>query len=164
MNWKSSFGILLLWKFSIVWFYFSSQIFFIVYRISIKFFSNSIIYPKFHCIFLKCIIFYQKRYIFSFIKVFSICSHFLKKRTWRVKFCRIFVAYNVVNSFRTRRDLIRHYYFINVYIFYWNRSFMLMEFLFWDFNTIKLYNCFFHFYIYFLNLWCCTFFSQISIL
>ena len=33
-----------------------------------------------------------------------------------------------------KRDLIKYYYFINIFIFYWNRSFVLVNFLFFDFN------------------------------
>ena len=40
-------------------------------------------------------------------------------------FLSIFSANKIFKSLFTKRDLIRYYYFINIYIFYWNRSFMV---------------------------------------
>ena len=43
------------------------------------------------------------------------------------------------------RDLYRYYYFLNIYIIYWNRSFILMKFLFFDFKITKILWLFFPF-------------------
>ena len=59
----------------------------------------------------------------------------------------IFVANEIFTLSFAKRDFIRYYYFINIYILYRNRSFMMVKFLFLDLNIIKFYNCFFHFYI-----------------
>ena len=57
----------------------------------------------------------------------------------------IFVANKVFKCSFTKRNPIRHYNIINVYIFYWIRFFSLMKFLFLDFNITKFYDCFFPF-------------------
>ena len=93
-------------------------------------------------------------------------------------FFTIFVANEIFQSFFTKRDLIRYYYFIIIYNFYLNRSFTLVKCLSLDFNIAEFYNCFFFpflnmlskIFIYFLTgnfppfLYCSDFFSQISIL
>ena len=90
--------------------------------------------------------FYQRRHIFSFIKVSSICIDFCEKYIQRPNFS-IFIANETIKTLFTKGNLIRYYYFLNIYICYLNRSFMLVKFLFFDFNMTKFYNCFFHFYI-----------------
>ena len=40
----------------------------------------------------------------------------------------------------TKMKLIRYCYFINIYIIYRDRAFMLMKFVFFIFSVIKLYN------------------------
>ena len=60
-------------------------------------------------------------------------------------FFSIFVGNGIFKTFSIKKDYyttIRYYYYINIYIFYWNRSFMLVEFLFFDFMITKFYNCF----------------------
>ena len=61
-------------------FSFSFQIFFIANRFFIKYLLNNIadFIPILTIFFQQFCIFYQKRYIFSFIKSFSRCSHFWK--------------------------------------------------------------------------------------
>ena len=44
-----------------------------------------------------------------------------------------------VKIFFTKRKPIRYYYFINIYIVYWNRVFMLMKFVIFNFSVTKLY-------------------------
>ena len=127
------------------------------------------LYPKFHCIFL--IILLQRRSIYFHRCLCYMQSFLVEIQMKAYFFFSIFVANKVFKSFFTKRNLIGHYYFITVYIFYKNRSFMLKIFLFWDFNAIKFYNCYFSIFIYtfkknyfFLIYNCSTFFSQISIL
>ena len=57
------------------------------------------------------------------------------------------VADEIFKSIFVKRGLLRFYYFINIYITYRNRSFILMKFLLFDFNITKFYDCFFHSYI-----------------
>ena len=42
----------------------------------------------------------------------------------------------------TKRKLIRYYYFVNIYIVYQKRTFILMKFVFFNFSVIKFYNFF----------------------
>ena len=49
----------------------------------------------------------------------------------------------------TKTNLIRYYYFINIYIFYQSRAFILMKFLFFNPSIFKLYEFFTHFHIWF---------------
>ena len=62
-------------------------------------------------------------------------------------FFNIFVANEIFKSIFTGIDLVRYYYFINMYIFIEIGSFILVKYLFFDFTTTKVCNCFFHFYI-----------------
>ena len=50
-----------------------------------------------------------------------------------------------LKPFFTKRNLVRYYYFINVYIIYWNWTFVLVKFVFFKFNIAKSYNLFSHF-------------------
>ena len=42
-----------------------------------------------------------------------------------------------------------NYYFINIYIVYPNRAFILMKLVFFNLSVIECYNFFIHFYIWF---------------
>ena len=63
-------------------------------------------------------------------------------------FFSIFLANKIFKFFFIKRDPIRYYYFINIYIYYWNKFFMLIKFLILEFSISK-FDTFFHFYIYF---------------
>ena len=39
-----------------------------------------------------------------------------------------------------KRGLIRYYYFINIYVVYQNKAFMLVKYVFSNFSIIKFYN------------------------
>ena len=52
----------------------------------------------------------------------------------------IFVVNEISKVLFTERKLIRYYYFINIYIVYQNRAFILIKFVFFNFSIIKLYN------------------------
>ena len=80
--------------------------------------------------FQQFIIFDQKRLIFSFIKISSICTCFFT----------IFVTSKIFQTTFTKINLIRYYYFINIYIVYLNRLFVLVKFMFFYFSTTTLYN------------------------
>ena len=72
---------------------------------------------------------------------------------WGLNFFSIYVTNKIFKSFFTKRDFIRYYYF-HIYIFYQNRVFMLIKFVFFDFSLTKIYNFLsifiyaFKFYIY----------------
>ena len=61
---------------------------------------------------------------------------------------KVFVANKVFKSSFTKRDLIRHNYFINIHIFI-EMGYMFIKFSFLDFSIIKFYNCFFLLHRYF---------------
>ena len=50
------------------------------------------------------------------------------------------IFYYLCKVLFTKRKLIRYYYFINIYIIYQNRAFILMKFVFVNFSVIKFYN------------------------
>ena len=64
-------------------------------------------------------------------------------------FLRIFTANKIFKIVFTKRDLIRYYYFTNIYIIYQNRSLILVKFVFVNFSILNLYNFFIHFYVWF---------------
>ena len=72
---------------------------------------------------------------------------FLERIFIEVYFFIIFVANEIYKILFTERKLIRQYYFINIYIAYRNRAFIMMKFVFLNFSIIRLYN-FFIFFIY----------------
>ena len=57
----------------------------------------------------------------------------------------IFVTNEIFKILFTKRKLIRYYYFINIYIVFWNRSFTLIKFIFLNFNIMKFCKFFIHF-------------------
>ena len=54
----------------------------------------------------------------------------------KIEFFIIFVANEIDKIFFTEKKLIRYYYFIDIYIVYQNRNFMLMKFVFFNFSII----------------------------
>ena len=56
------------------------------------------------------------------------------------------ISPKVLKTIFTKRNLARYYYFINIYVSNWNRTFVLMKFMFLNFNIVKRYNFFSHFY------------------
>ena len=75
-----------------------------------------------------------------------------------------------ISIFFTERNLIRYYYFINIYIIYWNGAFMFIKFAFFNFSIINfiifLFVFIYGFKIFYnhFNLLLSTFFVQISFL
>ena len=133
-----------------------------------------LLYPIFHYIYLAIRCLLPKKEIFTFSKNSSICIHFWKHYTERhIFFKNIVVPNKIFKTFFTKSNLVRSYYSINVYIIYWNRTFVLVKFVF---NIAKRYYSlpilhmtinFLHFFIFiiFLSLSIySTFFSQVSIL
>ena len=58
----------------------------------------------------------------------------------------IFVTNQMFKILFIKRKLIRYYCFINIYIAYRNKTFLLTKFAFFNFSVIKLYNFLIHFY------------------
>ena len=54
-------------------------------------------------------------------------------------FFRILVNNDIFKILFTKRKLMRYYYFINIYIAYRNRAFILINFEFFNFSVIKMY-------------------------
>ena len=57
----------------------------------------------------------------------------------RFNFFVIFLTSEIFKIFHTKRKLIRYYYFIDIYIAYQNRTFVMMKFVFFNFSAIKFY-------------------------
>ena len=76
-------------------------------------------------------------------------THFCTEYAKRSKFFIIFVTNEIFKSLFTKRKLIAYYYFINIYIVYCNRFFMLMKYHFFNFSIINrdhIVNFFFFFF------------------
>ena len=94
--------------------------------------------------------FYHRIHTFSFIKIYSICTHFWKEYAKMSNILIIIVVNKIYKILFTKRKLIRYYYFINIYIIYQNRFFVSMKFVFYNFSIIKIFNFFYiDFYIWF---------------
>ena len=72
-------------------------------------------------------------------------THFYKEYVWRSNFFIIFVTNITFRIFFTKRKLNRYCYFINIYNIDWNRTFILMKFVFFNFSLITFYNFFYPF-------------------
>ena len=105
-------------------------------------FSNCQIFIK------KLFMFYHKIHTFSLIGISFICTHFWKVYAERCNFFIIFVTNEIFKILVTKRKLIREYYFINIYIAYWNRTLILMKFVFSN-SVSSSFIFFIHFYIWF---------------
>ena len=89
---------------------------------------------------------------FSFSKSFSFLlrnnyvyfhqnfNHLWTEYAYRSKFFRIFTAKQIFKILLTKRKLIRYYYFINIYMVYWSRAFILIKCLLYNFIVMKFYN------------------------
>ena len=83
--------------------------------------------------------FIKKRHRFSFIKISCISLIFGRNMDKGLIFFSIFIANKTFKIIFTKRDLIRYYYFINIYIMYGNRAFILVKFVFFN---LMVYKCF----------------------
>ena len=89
---------------------------------------------------------------FSFSKSFSFLlrnnyvyfhqnfNHLWTEYAYRSKFFRIFTAKQIFKILLTKSKLIRYYYFINIYMVYWSRAFILIKCLLYNFIVMKFYN------------------------
>ena len=94
------------------------------------FFPNFTIFSK------QFIIVYQKRHLFC-------CYHF-----WKSKLFTIFVDNKIFKTLFTKINFIRCYYFINIYIVYQSKVFVLVQFVFFSLNITECHSCFIDFYMY----------------
>ena len=72
-----------------------------------------------------------------FIKISLIYNNLWTECVHRPNFFRIVVTNEIFKILFTKTKLIRYYYFINIYIVYRNRAFMLIEFSLFSFSVIK---------------------------
>ena len=79
---------------------------------------------------------YQKRHLFC-------CYHF-----WKSKLFTIFVENKIFKTLFTKINFIRCYYFINIYIVYQSKVFVLVQFVFFSLNITECHSCFIDFYMY----------------
>ena len=146
--------------FSIIRFYFSFQTFFVEYRFTIKFFFDVIadFFPNFVIfLYLSFSIFLFFSLLVLFIVFYYICLDSQKSLLYALIFGKnmhkgqIFLALlssiKYLLPFLLKETLLDTKDLINIYNFYRDRAFMLVNILFFAFNITKFYNYFFHFYI-----------------
>ena len=123
--------------------YISSLLNFIYYYIA-NFFPNCHIFIK------HFFIFYHKIHTFSLIKISFIYTYFWKEYAYSlISLLPAFVTNEIFKIMFIKRKLFRYHYFINIYIVYGNRTFILIKFVFLNFSVIKFYIFFTQFYIWF---------------
>ena len=98
--------------------------------------------------------FYHHINALHLVTISLIYTNFWKEPGQKFNFFLIFVTNEKFKIFFTKRKIIRHYYFINIYIVYENRAFMLMKRIFFNFSVINffypfLYMTYFFFYVFF---------------
>ena len=127
-------------EFSIIRFYFGFKIFFVVFRITIKFFTDSVfkLFNNWS--------FFIKKDLSLLLSKFFLYALILAGNVHKDLYFSIFIADEIFKSFFTKIDLITTILLKSIF-FYRNRSFMLAKCLFFSFNITKCYNCFFNFYI-----------------
>ena len=102
-------------------------------------FSKSSLFSSRFSLFIKnFFFFYQKLHTPSFIKISFTYTQFWMEYGQKSNFFSIFVTNEIFKTFFTIRMLIR-YYFINICTVYWNRIFILMKFVFFNFNIINFF-------------------------
>ena len=82
----------------------------------------------------------SKKIYIQFHKYLFCINSFFLSNMHKGLFFTISVANKIFKTFFTKRDLIRYYYLINIYIAYWNRAFMFGKFLFFYFSITEIYN------------------------
>ena len=98
------------------------------------------IFLKFQISIRKLFIFYYKIHSFSFIRISFIHTHFWKEYAQRSTCFIIFGNNEIFKILFIEGKPIRYYYFINSYIIYQNRDFLLIKFVLFNFSIIKFYN------------------------
>ena len=118
--------------------YISSLLIFFI--ILLTFYRNFDIFIK------KFFLFYHKKHAFSFMKIYSISTHYWKEYAQRSNILIIFVANEISKILFIKKKLIRYCNFINICIVYQNRASILMKLVFFNSSIIKLYDSSIHFY------------------
>ena len=77
---------------------------------------------------------YKKGLIFLVTKVILVINSFITSEIFKI--------------FSTKRKLVKYYYFINTYIIYQNRAFILIKNVFFNFIIIK----FFYLFLYMVSI------------
>ena len=77
---------------------------------------------------------------FSFIRICFIHTHFWKEYAQRSTCFIIFGNNEIFKILFIEGKPVRYYYFINSYIIYQNRDFLLIKFVLFNFSIIKFYN------------------------
>ena len=116
-----------------------------MYKFTIKFVFDDIpifqTFSRMSIYWIKAFSFFcQKINMSILIKISFIYKHLSREYAKKSIFFRIFVNSEIFKILFTKRKLIRYYYFINIYIIYWNRAFVLKKFVFFNFSVIKFYN------------------------
>ena len=92
-------------------------------------------------------------FIIKYIRIRLVLSEYLsyiliwKEYPYGSNFFIIFVTNEIFEILFTKGKLTRYYYFINLYIVFRNRAFVLMISIFFNFSAIQFYNLFIHFCI-----------------
>ena len=110
-------------------------LFFIWYRLS------SYSFLKMLLTFFQCSLYllFIKKYTHLVLSKSPYIDKFLdKKDAQRSEFSGIFVTNEILKIFFTEANLIRCFYFINIYIVYQNRAIILVKLVFFYFSIIKL--------------------------
>lgn len=79
---------------------------------------------------------YKKGLIFLVTKVILVINSFITSEIFKI--------------FSTKRKLVKYYYFINTYIIYQNRAFILIKNVFFNFIIIKFFYLFLYMVFIFL--------------
>ena len=82
----------------------------------------------------------------------------LERKCLRVLFFIVFEESQISKTCFTEKKIIRYYYFVNIYIIYQNKAFILIKVAFFNCNTMKLY-IFCIIFIYGFNKFLHTFFN-----
>ena len=117
------------------------------YKFTINFFYYIVNFFRNFDIFIKKVfLFYHKKHAFSFMKIYSISTHYWKEYAQRSNILIIFVANEISKILFIKKKLIRYCNFINIYIVYQNKASISMKLVFFNSSIIKLYNSSIYFY------------------
>ena len=93
-------------------------------------------------IFQEMAFFYHKINALHLVTISLIYTNLRKEPGQKFNFFLIFVTNEKFKIFFTKRKIIRPYYFINIYIVYENRAFILMKHIFFNFSVKNFFQPF----------------------
>ena len=120
--------------------FFSLLIFFVICTFTISFFRYIANIPQIAIYLSKSFSFFIIKHIHLVSSEYLLYTHFRKEYAYRSNFFIVFVTNEIFRILFSKRKLMKFFYFINIYIVYRNRTYILMKFVFFSFNVIKLYN------------------------